>query len=137
MDDLLCDRRNRSPLYVIRPSAKALTHHHVFTFGSPIAGSCSMGIIRRAEARMIPQKKPPPFLISKGGGCKTLCASDQSIAGLLKKNTVLYDFITEISFQRTVCIPLRRLYARSGRLVNKFFCSVNVFPDSCFLRRSS
>lgn len=26
-----CDRRSRSPLYVIRPSAEALTHHHVFT----------------------------------------------------------------------------------------------------------
>jgi len=44
------------------------------------------------------EKNPPPFLNSKGGGCKTLCASDQSIAGLLKKNTVLYDFILEISF---------------------------------------
>ena len=121
MDELLCDRRNRS----------------VFTFGSPIAGSCSMGIIRRAEARMIPQKNPPPFLISKGGGCKTLCASDQSIAGLLKKNTVLYDFITEISFQRTAGVPLRRLYACTGRLVNRFFCFAIVFPDSCFLPGSS
>ena len=24
------DRRSRSPLYVIRPSAEALTHHHAF-----------------------------------------------------------------------------------------------------------
>ena len=39
---LLCDRRNRSPLYVIRLSAEALTHHHAFACGSPIAGSCSM-----------------------------------------------------------------------------------------------
>jgi len=37
---------------------------------------------------VVSSKKPPPFLNSKGGGFKALHASDQSIAGLLKKNTV-------------------------------------------------
>jgi len=45
-----------------------------------------------------PVKKHRLLFIPKGGGFKALCASYQSIADLLKKKMVAYDFIPEISF---------------------------------------
>ena len=82
--------------------------------GRNARGSVSDGFLRSPG---IGKKKSTAFSNSKGGGFKALDASDQSIADLLKKNTVLNDFITEISLLREKhAVPMRKSYPCSTGL---------------------